>query len=37
MHSLNIIHGDIKLANIMWSETYQKNIFIDFGLSMFLK
>lgn len=37
MHSLNIIHGDIKLENIMWSSTFQKNVFIDFGLSRILK
>lgn len=37
MHSLNIIHGDIKLENVMWSSTFQKNVFIDFGLSRILK
>ena len=37
MHSFRIIHGDIKFENIMWSPTYKKNVFIDFGLSKFLK
>lgn len=36
MHSLNIIHGDIKPQNLMWSPKHKKNIFIDFGLSMLL-
>lgn len=37
MHTLQIIHGDIKNENIMWSPTFQKNIFVDFGLSQFLQ
>jgi serine/threonine protein kinase len=37
MHSLNIIHGDVKLENIMWSEKYNKNVFIDFGFSKLIK
>lgn len=37
MHSLNIIHGDIKNENIMWSNRFNKNVFVDFGLSLFLK
>jgi serine/threonine protein kinase len=35
MHYLNFIHGDIKPANIMYSKKYEKNIFIDFGLTQF--
>lgn len=37
MHFLKIIHGDIKPENIMWSPSYQKNIFIDFGMSKVVK
>jgi len=33
MHMLRIIHMDIKPMNIMYSNTFKKNIFIDFGLS----
>lgn len=36
MHSLGIIHGDIKLDNIMWSNSFHKWVFIDFGLSQVL-
>lgn len=36
MHSLGIIHGDIKNENIMWSSEFNKNVFVDFGLSLFL-
>lgn len=36
MHDLNIIHGDIKTENIMWSETYKRNVFVDFGCSRLL-
>lgn len=37
MHFLKIIHGDIKPSNIMWSPIYNKNIFIDFGLSKIIQ
>lgn len=37
MHNLQIIHGDIKPDNMMWSRYYHKNVFIDFGLSTILK
>lgn len=37
MHSFQIIHGDIKIDNIMWSPSHEKNVFIDFGLSKLLK
>jgi serine/threonine protein kinase len=33
MHSLKIIHGDIKPSNIMWSPKFNKLVFIDFGLT----
>lgn len=33
MHQLGIIHGDIKLENIMWSPKLNKNVYVDFGLS----
>ena len=36
MHSLGIIHGDIKLDNIMWSNYFHKWVFIDFGFSQVL-
>lgn len=37
IHSFQIIHGDIKFQNIMWSPKHKKNVFIDFGLSKVLK
>ena len=33
MHSLNIIHHDIKPANIMYSNEYKKFVLIDFGFT----
>lgn len=36
MHTLQIIHGDIKPDNVMWSTEYNKNVFIDFGLTSLL-
>lgn len=33
MHGFNIVHTDIKVENIMFSPTYKKCVFIDFGLS----
>lgn len=36
IHSFQIIHGDIKSDNIMWSSYYEKNVFIDFGISRVL-
>lgn len=37
MHQMRIVHGDIKPENIMWSPQFQKNVFLDFGLSRLLK
>lgn len=31
MHILKIIHQDIKPDNIMYSPTFKKLVFIDFG------
>ena len=31
MHMLQIVHRDIKPSNIMYSPTYEKHVFIDFG------
>lgn len=33
MHCLNFTHNDIKPDNIMFSPSYNKIVFIDFGLS----
>lgn len=33
MHSLKIVHFDIKPDNIMYSPTFKRTVFIDFGLS----
>lgn len=33
MHFLKIVHCDIKPANLMFSETFQKNVFVDFGIA----
>lgn len=37
MHSLKIVHRDIKPDNAMYSQTYKKTVFIDFGTCMVLK
>ncbi len=36
MHILKIIHRDIKPNNIMWSNEFQKPVFIDFGQTSFI-
>jgi tRNA A-37 threonylcarbamoyl transferase component Bud32 len=37
MHSLKICHMDVSPKNIMFSPTFKKPVFIDFGLSKMLK
>jgi serine/threonine protein kinase len=37
MHSLKIVHRDIKPENIMYSQSFKKNVFIDFGCSDFIQ
>lgn len=37
LHSLQIVHMDIKPANFLWHETKQKYILCDFGISQSLK
>ena len=36
MHSLGIVHMDIKPENIGWSNEFKKWVFLDFGLARFL-
>lgn len=36
MHQINLVHMDIKPSNIAFSPTFQKHIFLDFGLSQFI-
>lgn len=37
MHSINVVHRDIKPDNIMYSESLKKHVFIDFGGCLFLR
>jgi serine/threonine protein kinase len=37
MHSLKVVHRDIKPDNIMYSKSFKKHVFIDFGGSVLLK
>lgn len=37
MHEINLIHGDINNSNILWSNNKNKHVFIDFGLSYFIR
>ena len=37
MHSLQIVHCDIKPANVMFSPSLKKFVFIDFGVSRILR
>jgi len=37
IHQVNLIHFDIKPSNLMVSTTYDKPVFIDFGLSNIIK
>lgn len=34
---MNIVHRDIKPENIMYSNTYKRYVFIDFGSCKYLK
>lgn len=36
MHSLNMVHSDIKETNIGYSPNFKKYVFIDFGISSIL-
>ena len=36
MHSLQIIHYDIKPDNLMWSKEFSAPVFIDFGGTTFI-
>jgi serine/threonine protein kinase len=35
MHILGILHRDIKPSNMMYSKSFGKYVFIDFGISDF--
>ena len=37
MHKIKLVHLDIKDENIMYSPYFNKLVFIDFGLSKFIK
>ena len=37
MHSLRIVHGDIKKENVMFSPSRNKLVFIDFNCSSAVK
>lgn len=37
MHGLKILHADIKQANIMYSASWGKCVFIDFGIANCVK
>ena len=37
MHSLHIIHGDIKPENVMFSPSLKKFVFVDYGVSRIIK
>lgn len=37
MHNLGIVHCDIKPENIMFSQSYQRNVFLDFGIAEICK
>lgn len=36
LHSLNIVHKDIKPANVLWSTRLMKFVLCDFGISHFV-
>ena len=33
IHQLGVVHGDIRLPNLVWNEEKRKIMFIDFGRS----
>lgn len=33
MHLIRAVHSDIKPDNCMYSPSFKKNVFIDFGIS----
>jgi serine/threonine protein kinase len=33
LHLMKIVHFDIKPDNLMWSNHFKREVFIDFGLS----
>lgn len=37
LHKFHLIHMDIKPDNLMLSPTFRKAVFIDFGLSRFIR
>lgn len=37
MHKLQIVHRDIKPYNLLWSPTFGKLVFCDFGITNYLK
>ena len=37
MHSLKMVHRDIKPLNIAWSPSFEKWVFLDFGFATILE
>ena len=37
MHSIRMVHRDIKRENIGWSPQFRRWVFLDFGFTTFLK
>jgi serine/threonine protein kinase len=37
MHSIHFIHMDIKKDNVAFSNSFNKYVFIDFGLSKLIR
>ena len=37
MHALNLVHLDIKPANIAFSPQFDRWVFLDFGYTQFIK